>query len=256
MEPYKTGIHHPSLGYSSISPAGSSVNVCKICNLIDHTTQYCPLQTSVQVENPNQRSSPSSNLQELSIDKQGRSRVFHEGPEYVITSIILKVVIGECVISFISVRNVVLQVMVLQPVGNQILIRPFIQPHLQCPRDIKWRNQIKDDYQRKKFKDLMLETACIVAFHGFLRCGEFTVDNASNFDSESNLCVSDEACEYRADLYNGHSFRIGAATSAGKANIGDHLIKTLSRWNSDSYCRYVRTHKTSIKHAQKKICNS
>ncbi|CAG2220652.1 unnamed protein product [Mytilus edulis] len=42
-----------------------------------------------------------------------------------------------------------------------------------------------------EFIDLMLETVCIVAFHGFLRCGEFTVDNASNFDSESNLCVSD-----------------------------------------------------------------
>lgn len=37
----------------------------------------------------------------------------------------------------------------------------------------------------------MFETVCIVAFHGFLRCGEFTVDNASNFDSESNLSVSD-----------------------------------------------------------------
>ncbi|CAC5395185.1 unnamed protein product [Mytilus coruscus] len=177
-----------------------------------------------------------------------------------------------------------------------------------------------------------------VAFHGFLRCGEFTVDNASNFDSESNLCVSDvtfyedfailhlkqsktdpfrkgidiqlhrlnnilcpyttlknylqlrsvkgkcalsdplfimenfsalerkyfitnlkillEACGYQAVLYNGHSFRIGAATSAGKANIEDHLIKTLGRWSSDSYCRYVRTDKSSIKNAQQQICNS
>ena len=63
----------------SLITAGSSVNVCKICNLIDHATQYCPLQSSVQVENPSSRSSSSSNLQ--SVDKQGRSRVFHEGRE-------------------------------------------------------------------------------------------------------------------------------------------------------------------------------
>ncbi|CAC5375218.1 unnamed protein product [Mytilus coruscus] len=189
-----------------------------------------------------------------------------------------------------------------------------------------------------EFIDLMFETVCIVAFHVFLRCGEFTVDNASNFDSESNLCVSDvtfykdfailhlkrsktgpfrkgidiqlhrlnnilcpyttlknylqlrsvkgkcalsdplfinenfsalerkyfitnlkillEACGYQAALYNGHSFRIGAATSAGKANTEDHLIKTLGRWSSDSYCRYVRTDKSSIKNAQQQICNS
>lgn len=189
-----------------------------------------------------------------------------------------------------------------------------------------------------EFIDLMLETVCIVAFHGFLRCGEFTVDNASNFDSESNLCVSDvtfyedfailhlkqsktdpfrkgidiqlhrlnnilcpyttlkhylqmrsvkgkcelsdplfinenfsalerkyfitnlkfllEACGYKAELYNGHSFRIGAATSAGKAHVEDHLIKTLGRWSSDSYCRYIRTDKSSIKNAQQQICNN
>ncbi|CAC5384919.1 unnamed protein product [Mytilus coruscus] len=63
----------------SLITAGSSVNVCKICNLIDHATQYCPLQSSVQVENSSSRSYSSSNLQ--SVDKQGRSRVFHEGRE-------------------------------------------------------------------------------------------------------------------------------------------------------------------------------
>ena len=37
----------------------------------------------------------------------------------------------------------------------------------------------------------MLETACIVAFFGFLRCGEFTVKQANTFDSSVNLCVFD-----------------------------------------------------------------
>ncbi|CAC5394327.1 unnamed protein product [Mytilus coruscus] len=42
-----------------------------------------------------------------------------------------------------------------------------------------------------------------------------------------NLKILLEACGYQAALYNGHSFRIGAATSAGKANIEDHLIKNI-----------------------------
>lgn len=41
--------------------------------------------------------------------------------------------------------------------------------------------------------------------------------------------------------YNGHSFRIGAATSAGKAQIPDHLIQVLGRWSSDCYAQYIRT---------------
>lgn len=189
-----------------------------------------------------------------------------------------------------------------------------------------------------RFIDCMLETACIIAFYGFLRCGEFTVTNVDNFDPECNLCISDirilpdlaiihlkqsktdpfrkgidiqlhklntllcpykalvnylqirtakqpcnpsdplfitdsltaldrnffisklklliKSCGLNPDSYNGHSFRIGAATSAGKANIADHLIKTLGRWKSDSYCRYIRTDKSSIKHAQQKISSS
>jgi len=31
------------------------------------------------------------------------------------------------------------------------------------------------------------------------------------------------------DSYNGHSFRIGAATSAHEAKLEDHLIQTLGR---------------------------
>ncbi|CAG2192356.1 unnamed protein product [Mytilus edulis] len=171
------------------------------------------------------------------------------------------------------------------------------------------------------FTDCMLETACTVAFFGFLRCGEFTV--SKHFDSTVNLSVTDveildsyailhlktsktdpfrkgvsiqlhksdhticpfsavqkyiairkgreasfcfsdplfvkengnaldrdffirslrhvlDICGYNSSLYNGHSFRIGASTSAGSVNIQDHLIKTLGRWTSDSYCRYIR----------------
>ena len=37
----------------------------------------------------------------------------------------------------------------------------------------------------------MLETACIVAFFGFVRCGEFSVKQANTFDSSVHVCVFD-----------------------------------------------------------------
>jgi hypothetical protein len=41
-----------------------------------------------------------------------------------------------------------------------------------------------------------------------------------------------DLCGHDSQLYNCHSFCIGAATSAEKNYIEDHLIKTLGRWNS------------------------
>ena len=38
----------------------------------------------------------------------------------------------------------------------------------------------------------------------------------------------------------GHSFRIGAATTAASRGLEDSLIKTLGRWESSAYLRYIR----------------
>ncbi len=41
--------------------------------------------------------------------------------------------------------------------------------------------------------------------------------------------------------YAGHSFRIGAATTAALCGVQDSLIKTLGRWESAAYTLYIRT---------------
>ena len=46
--------------------------------------------------------------------------------------------------------------------------------------------------------------------------------------------------------YSGHSFHIGAATTAASQGLPDHLIKILGRWSSDAYQRYSRTSAGSL----------
>ena len=62
-----------------------------------------------------------------------------------------------------------------------------------------------------------------------------------------------DICGFNSNIYNGHSFSIGASTSAGSVNIQEHLIKILGRWSSDSYCRYIRTSKETIQKAQRAL---
>jgi len=55
---------------------------------------------------------------------------------------------------------------------------------------------------------------------------------------------------YVNNEYKGHSFRIGAASSAASAGVEDHVIQILGRWSSDCYTRYIRTCPSTLSKAQ------
>ena len=46
--------------------------------------------------------------------------------------------------------------------------------------------------------------------------------------------------------YSGHSFRIGAATTAASKGVDDSIIKTLGRWESLAYLRYVKVPRSQL----------
>ena len=70
-----------------------------------------------------------------------------------------------------------------------------------------------------------------------------------HFEDHTPLTKSKFTSEFRRLLnqagidstsYAGHSFRVGAASTAASAGIEDSLIQTLGRWKSNAYLTYVR----------------
>ena len=56
--------------------------------------------------------------------------------------------------------------------------------------------------------------------------------------------------------YSGHSFRIGAATTAAAVGVEDSMIKTLGRWESAAYLAYVRIPRERLAAVSARLANS
>ena len=55
-----------------------------------------------------------------------------------------------------------------------------------------------------------------------------------------------KAVGYDPHKYAGHSYRIGAATTASLCGIQDSTIKMLGRWQSSAYTLYIQTPPSSL----------
>ena len=53
--------------------------------------------------------------------------------------------------------------------------------------------------------------------------------------------------------FAGHSFQIGAATTAVSAGIEDSIIHMLGRWNSLAFLQYIRTPRQQLASFSKSI---
>ena len=57
-----------------------------------------------------------------------------------------------------------------------------------------------------------------------------------------------------SSLYSGHSFRIGAASTAAANGVEDSLIQILGRWKSSAYLAYIKIPSENLAAISRRIC--
>ncbi|XP_062566915.1 uncharacterized protein LOC134229226 [Saccostrea cucullata] len=127
------------------------------------------------------------------------------------------------------------------PFRKGIQIRLFQSDQTVCPV----KSMLKYLNLRRKWYNCVMSSALFMDESGNPLSRHFLITKLQQI--LKSLGLDDEN-------FNGHSFRIGAATSAAGSQVEDHLIKTLGRWSSDCYTRYIRSNDQTLSRAQKAMC--
>jgi len=115
-------------------------------------------------------------------------------------------------------------------------------------------------FQREQFIHIYPTTSCTCPVHDLrlfanrikVKLLKLHVFNAEKFSPLSHPKPTQTICHLLSQVgmcsssYATHSFRIGAATTAGAAGLPTWLIKTLGRWSSNAYLTYVRCPSSEI----------
>ena len=86
----------------------------------------------------------------------------------------------------------------------------------------------------------------------FFRFEDGRLLTKDRFVSEVRKTLS--AAGINAKVYSGHSFRIGAATTAGRKGLSAEKIQTLGRWESSAYLLYIRLSREELSSVSQLIC--
>ena len=60
---------------------------------------------------------------------------------------------------------------------------------------------------------------------------------------------------YPPEQFSAHSFRIGAASSATRQGLPDHMVQLLGRWSSQAYHGYIRTQIQDLRQAHEQLAS-
>ena len=75
---------------------------------------------------------------------------------------------------------------------------------------------------------------------------KYLLTNRNFIFSHSALSTALKFCGLDPTRYKGHSFRIGAATHAADKGMSDAQIRTMGRWKSNAFLKYIRLQSMSI----------
>ena len=76
----------------------------------------------------------------------------------------------------------------------------------------------------------------------------------ARFVSKTRAALQTAKVDVKA--YSGHSFRIGAATTAARQGISDASIKMLGRWKSSAYQLYIKTPRKQLAEFSQQLVSS